>query len=188
MKNSIFNEFEKLNGSKFIKFNSYQSKTTGEIANFIINVNVNEHNMKVNDLEKLKSLTDSDLLTISESKNIALDIVKLGFNELVLAAEKNLSENQKDRSNASIAQTEAYVHITKGVKLNKETMKLYVCGLELRKEVVVKGTYKSVNSSDKTIAKKQIQKVANLSCLKYRNYIFENADQLKISGRIIDLK
>lgn len=185
---NIFAKFDNLNGAKFIGLNSYESKGTGEISNYVLTVNISEHNMKVNDLAKLKSLVESDFLAISQSEKIALDIVKLAFGELVFSAEKNLSENPEDRTVQSQAQTDAYEFLTKGVKLNKTALKLHVCGLEISKEVIVKGVYKVVKSSDKTLAKKAIQKYCKLSCLKYRNFIFENIDQLKITGTTIDLK
>jgi hypothetical protein len=187
MKNSIFDKFNSLKGAKFIGFNGYTAKGTGEVANFVINVNISEMNMKTNDLAKLKALKETDLQKVADSKQIALDIVKLGFDELVFAAEKNISANMEDRTIASQAQTDAYIHICKGVKLNKETRLLYVSGLEQSKTVVFDGVYKTVKSQPKTIAKKAIQKHAELSCLKYRNYIFENAETLKISGTTIEL-
>lgn len=187
MKNSIFDKFNSLNGCKFLGFNGYVSKT-GEKSNFTVNVGISEHNMKQSDLIKLKALTENDLQAVATAKNIALDIVKLGFNELVIAAEKNLSENPEDRSNQSQAQTDAYIHVAKGIKLNKETRQLYVSGLEIAKTIIELGEPKKpVNSAPKTIAKKAIQYKADLSCLKYRNYIFENIDTLKIKGETIEI-
>lgn len=184
----VLNQFDKLNGAKFIKFNGYTSKGTGEISNILLNVNISEINMKKNDFEKLKSLGEDQLKQVAESKGIALNIVQVALNELLVSAEKNLSENLEDRTVQSQAQTNAYYHITKGIKLNKETRQLYVTGLELRKEVIVKGEYKTVNSSAKTIAKNELKKVAQLSSNKYRCFVFDNIDQLKINGRFFELK
>ena len=55
-----------------------------------------------------------------------------------------------------------------------------------RKTVIVAGTYKTVNSRAKTIAKNDIKK--NLKSDKYRTFVIKNlSGTLKINGDTIDI-
>lgn len=184
MKN-IINKFQSFSKSSFISLNAYLAKTSGEIANHVINVNINIMTAKLSDLEKLKNVTESDLILISEKLKIAIDTCKLALSELLASAEKNVSANIEDRTKQSQAQTDAYIFITPAIRLHKETLALHIFGQAISKTVLVEGTYKTVKSSDKTLAKKAIKKHLDLRAEKFRDFIIENTEAVKVQGDTI---
>jgi len=180
-------KFKSLKGAKFISVNNYLSSTSGELANHVINVNISVENAKKTDYERLKNCNDNDLKDISTISGIAIDILKQSLSELIASAEKNLSAKLEDRSAQSQGQTNAYINITPAIKLHLETMAIHVFGQAISKEVLIKGEYKSVNSSTKTIGKNAIKKHLDLRSDKFRNFILGNADTLKVSGQTIEI-
>jgi hypothetical protein len=184
MKN-IINKFQSFSKSSFISLNSYFAKTTGEVANHVINVNISIMSAKLSDLEKLKNITEIQLAQISEKSKIALETCKVALAELLTSAEKNVSANIEDRTAQSQAQTDAYIFITPAIRLHKETLALHIFGQAISKKVLVEGTYKTVNSSDKTLAKKAIKKHLDLRAEKFRDFIIENTETVKVQGDTI---
>lgn len=181
----FLDKFNSLNGAKIIAINNYLSEKSGELANHRINVNISVQEAKRKDFESLKSITDKDLQDISKVCNIAIEVLKVSLSEMLLSAEKNLSEKLSDRTVQSQAQTCAYVDLAPGVKLHPETLAIHIFGMAIDKTVLIKGTYEVVNSSDKTLGKKAITKHLDLRAGKFRNFILANADNLKVSGSTI---
>jgi len=180
--------FKSLFGASFISINNYLAKTSGELANFVINTNINVMNAKKADLQALLSVNDSQLIELSNKFNIAFDICKTALNELIQSLTKNISENLSDRTVNSQAQTNAYVNIGNGLRVNIESNQLHVFGLFINKTVLINGMpKKAVNSSQKTMAKNKLQKELNLKASKFRTFIINNADSLKIKGNVIQL-
>jgi hypothetical protein len=186
MKNLV-NKFRSLNGAKIIGINFYESVTSGEIANHRVNVNISVKNAKESDLKALKALTDKDLIVISDNSKIALDVLKTGLAEMITSAEKNLSANFEDHTNQSKGQSESYFNITPAIRVHIETMTVHIFGQAIDKTVLVKGTYKEVNSSAKTLGKKAITKFCDLKANKFRDFILGQAEQLKVNGDTIEI-
>lgn len=185
--NNFFEKFDKLKGAKFISVNGYKSEKTGEISNFVINVNVKVDNLKKNDLDKLKSVGRIDLNEISKTKNIPIDVLQTALTNVIASAEKNLSANLEDRSNQSKAQTDHYYHINRTMKVHRLTRDFYVTGLRISKKVIVPGTYKQVNSRLLTIAQNSIKKYANLSMVNYRSFKLGNIDNFRMNGETLEV-
>jgi hypothetical protein len=183
----FIDKFRNLKGAKFISINNYLSKESGELANHTINVNISVQEAKRKDFESLKSITDKDLKDIATASNIAVDVLKTSLAEMLVSAEKNLSEKLSDRTAQSQAQTCAYIDLAPGVKLHPETLAIHIFGMAIKKEILVKGEYKSVNSSPKTLGKSAITKHLDLRAGKFRNFILANADNLKVSGTPIEI-
>jgi len=183
----FINKFQSLTSSTFISINNYLAKTSGEVANHVINVNISVLNAKKTDFELLKSCNTDTLKTISAKSFIALDTVKLALTELLASSEKNLNPDKAKRTAQSQAQTDSFIFLTPAIRLHKETMQVHVFGQAINKTVLVKGEYKTVNSSDKTIAnaKKLIKKELNLRTDKFRDFILGNVDNMKVSGDVI---
>lgn len=181
MKNLI-NKFESVKGASFVSINNYLAKTSGEVANHTVNINVSVKNAKLNDLQTLKNCTESDLNNISKLSNLSLDVLKTALAEMLTSAEKNLSEKIEDRTAQSQAQTDTYFHITPAIKIHKDTFDIYIFGQTIKKDVLVSGEFKTVNSSAKTLAKKAITKHLDLRAGKFREYCLGNIDTLKIAG------
>ena len=188
MKNAknFFDGMSNLSGAKFINLNGYKSETSGEIANHNILTNIIVMNAKKKDLITLQG-ADVKVISDKASKQIAIDIFSQALSEMVISAEKNTSANIEDRTAQSQAQTDAYLPITNSLKIHKETGKLHIFGFANQKKVLVKGEYKTVNSSDKTLAKQQITKVLKLRSGKFRTFIVENIESVTLEGKTLNI-
>ena len=182
----FFDGIENLNGAKFINLNGYKSEASGEVANHNILVNIKVMNAKAKDLVTLES---ADVKVISENatKIFAMEILKMALTEMLVSSKKNLSENIEDRTAQSQAQTDAYLPIVNGLKIHKETGNLHIFGFANQKKILVKGVYKIVNSSDKTLAKKEITKVLKLRAGKFRTFIIDNIESVKMEGKTLNI-
>jgi hypothetical protein len=182
----FINKFQSLKGATIIGINGYESKTTGEVANHQVNVNISVENAKKTDLNLLYNCSDAVVLKVADKGKIALDIVRLALSELVASAEKNLSAKVEDRSAQSQGQTDAYIYLTPAIRLHKDTMNVHIFGQGMSKQVLVEGEYKTVNSAPKTIAKNMLKKELNLRSDKFRDFILGNVDSLKVNGTTIE--
>lgn len=178
---SFFDKFGNLKGAKFLGIKGYENKN-GEVANLTILVNFSVEKAKANDLEKLKALTVVELSKLAEDNNLNKDVMLKAHEELIASGEKNLSEDVKDRNVNSQAQTDAYLHLTKGLKMHKETMDVFIYGLVNTKTILVHGEYPARNKREKTVCREVITKHCKLRMNKYRQYNVGNLEQLKIDG------
>lgn len=178
----LFDKFNNLSGAQFIGIKNYASSTTGEVSNFTILTHYSIMEAKKKDLNTLESLTFTDVEDIAEAKELDKVVVFEALTELIASARKNLSENLEDRTTNSQAQTDAYLHIGKSLKINKTSMDVYVVGMVINKQVVTPGEYKKVNSRPKTIAKKAIAKHCDLRMNKYRNLKVGQAEKINVDG------
>jgi hypothetical protein len=172
-------------GVQFISIKSYLAKTTGELANYTINVGLSVENAKENDLKKLQGCSLDDLTKLSTKTGISIEICQTALSELIASAEKNLNPDITKRSAGSQAQTDAYLQLCKGIRMHKETMQIFIFGQHISKQVIQKGEYKTVNSSDKTLAKNAIKKYLNLTTDKFREFTLSNISEVKIQGKAI---
>jgi len=156
-----------------------------------------------NDLETLKGF-DHTTLFLSEGethnhttkKGVKVieakeynEIVTKGYNELIVSLEKRTSD-EKTKAEllakgdktivASVAQTEAYDHIGKGLKA-KDGL-LYIYGLMVKKTVLQKGDYPTKFSQAKTIVKDKIKDINELRDTKYKQFKLGELETLKIQG------
>jgi len=174
-------------GTEFICVNNYVSKGTGEIANHTINVGITVMNAKKNDYKALQNCTSADLEKMNEVENFGLETYKKAYFEMLASAEKNLNPDMSKRTKQSQATTGTYIQLTPAIKYCEGTGELHIFGQKIAKKVIVKGTYKTVNSADKTLAKKMITKTLNLRAGKYRNFIINNVESVKTKGEIIEV-
>lgn len=183
---NLFGIFSSLVGSKFVGLNNYLSKGTGDLSNYRLCCNISEENMKRADLNKLKKVTDEDLVRLSNAKGIALEVFKIAITKLIASAEQNLSKELENRTTASQAQTDAYIPITKGIKINKASLNVHISGIEVSKTIIEKGEpKKATKHGDLVIAQNAIKDDKKLASLKYRTFVLSNADALKVSGEMI---
>jgi hypothetical protein len=182
----FFDGISNLNGAKFINLNGYKSETSGEIANHNILTNIIVMNAKKKDNFMLKTI-DLAKLTALSTKKIAPDVFKQALNELILASDKNISENKEDRTAASQSQTDAYLPISNSIRILKATGEIHIFGFANQKKIIVKGTYKTVNSNDKTIAKQEITKLAKLRAGKFRTYKLNNIQSVVLEGKTLNI-
>lgn len=178
IKMNVFNKFNELSGAKFVGINGYLNKK-GELSNQTINCNISVENAKISDLATLENFD------VSNFDNI--ELAKTALSELVESAKKNLAKDVADRSVSSQAQTNAYIPLGKGLKINKETGALHITGFAHSKTILVEGEYPTTNKREKTVIKDAIKKEADLKMNKYRSFIFQNADELIVTGDTIQI-
>jgi hypothetical protein len=178
-----------LKGTSFVGIKSYEN-SKGEISDFTLLANVSYYNMLVKDLRKLVELDLTNLFAKYEN----LELVQKPYTELLESYTKRLSDEQtKAKLLAegdstivrSVAQSEIYVNLGNGLRVNKQTNELHVYGLIARKKVIKSIEYKQVKSRLNTIIKNEISKLANLRSDKFRNFIVGNIDEIKVNGMII---
>ena len=186
---NLLDQFAKVKGAKIIAVNGYVStskRIEPETANYVLNVNVNIENAKKKDLETLKNFPASQLLEIAEKCGATNEIALQALEELIISKEQNLSKELNERTNQSIAQTEAYTQLGKGLKFHNETGVLYVSGFQISKKVLIEGVYKPTNSGAKTKVKRAIEKTLRMS--KFRIFKIVSANQIAVSGGTVQIK
>lgn len=176
-----------IKGTSFVGIRDYENKQ-GELSNYTLNVGINYENVLKNDFNTLKNNQVEIVETLKKSYPIA--IIEQAYKELLTSLEKRLSDEitkanlraENDKTIlASDAQIDAYINLTKGIKLHKDTMQLHVFGLVVKKTVLKAIEYKQTKSRELTIVKNKIEKFCDFKQSKYRTFIFNKAD-VKIKG------
>jgi hypothetical protein len=179
----LMQKFASLKGAKFVGINGYTNKS-GEVSNQIINCNINIENAKKADLETLKNFPASKLNEIATKVGASKEDALRAIEELIVSAERNLTAD--NRTASSVAQTDAYTQLGKGIKFHNETGDLYITGFANNKTVLVEGEYKKVNSSAKTLVKKAVNKSLKMS--KFRSFRLSNIGrELHVTGSTVQL-
>ncbi len=174
-----------INGTSFVGVRGYES-SKGEISNQTLLVGYNYANMLKKDFETLKKL---DIKSVIEKYGT---VVAMGaYGELLNSLAKltateeekeELSKKGDSTMNRSNGQIDAFTTLATGIKQHNETGKIYVTGLSVKKTVLKEGTYKAVNSRPKTLAKKEIKKLADLQTDKIRRFTFKDVSELRLQG------
>lgn len=165
--------FSKINGTQFVAIRNYEN-SKGEVANHVVNLNVDYGKAKLKDIETLKNLDVSTL----DSKGLGKDLMEQARQALLGAA---ISPN-KARSNG---QTEAYKTICNGVSVyvgqdESKQGEIKIFAMAVSKKVIVEGVYPKVNSRPLTIAKNIIKK--ELKATKFRRLTLNNVGAVKAQG------
>lgn len=181
----IRSQFRSVKGAKFLNVNGYFAKSSGEIANHNIIVNVDVLKAKEADLLTLKNFPASQLNEIATKVGASKEDALRGIEELIISAEKNLSKEFEDRTNQSKAQSDAYLSLGKGLRVHLDTLEVYVSGFANSKVVLKEGVHKSVNSKPKTLVKKAVSKTLKMSS--FRQFKLGQASTLAVSGSTIQL-
>jgi len=157
-----------IKGTSYVGIRGYEN-SKGEISDFTLLANISYYNMLVNDLRKLVELDLTNLF----AKYGNLELVQKPYTELLESYTKRLSDEQTKETllalgdstiKRSVAQSEVYVNLGNGLRVNKETNELHVYGLIARKKVIKAIEYKEV---------------------KFRNFIVGNIDEIKVNGLTI---
>jgi hypothetical protein len=149
----------------------------GEVSNYTINLGASYGNAKEADTEWLKNQTNIVDVDFGDYKAFA----KEAWAEM-LEARTNPKQATVNRSEG---QTEAYITVCPNIRVHKETGRIFIYGFVVSKTVLVKGTYKSVNSSGKTLAKKKIGK--HLKTENFRQVAFDKLETVKAKGQEIEI-
>ena len=146
-----------LDGNKSARFVSllYRAKESGELARHTILLNVNRTNALKRDLAVLKR----------KQGRFADPIKNLACDELIASITETLTTG----SNSQYTKKGYYEGQGNGnVQVSVQDV-CYVRGYTLGKEVLEKGTYKTVKSAPKTIAKNELRReLKNTRCREFR--------------------
>jgi hypothetical protein len=192
MKNSTNNNVvtaiaKTIKGTAFIGLKGYENKQ-GEVSNQTIIGGITYENVLVHDFNQLKEKQQKAFDTLI--KDYTNELILIAYTNLYNSLEKRLSSDevkealrqQNDQTiKLSDAQKDAYIHLAKGVKLNKETNQLHIFGLVVRKQIVKAIEYKETNSKELTIVQNKIKKICEFKQDKYRSFIFDNG-QVNLQG------
>jgi hypothetical protein len=171
-----------IKGTSFIGIRNYANKQ-GEVSNQTIIAGITYENCLLNDFKVLQENKDKVFGILQ--KDYSTELVETAYNNVYVSLEKRLSSDevkealrqQNDKTiGLSDGQKNAYIHLTKGVKLHIETMQIHVFGLVVRKTVIKPIEYKETKSRDLTLAQNKIKKVCEFKQDKYRNFIFDKAE------------
>lgn len=165
MENGIYqlllDTFMKYKGVGFVSL-QYTNKE-GELSKRLLNLGAKLENAKKSDLE----LIEKGIPYVASEKWTPKD----WFTALSEQRQSLLKPNE----NRSNGQLNGYITLNDengSVKYNVNTQEIYLFGKSERKEVLRVGVYKTVNSSSKTLAKKQIQKALKTS--QFRTLLLKN--------------
>lgn len=176
-----------IKGTSFIGVQNY-TNSKGEVSNQTIVGGITYEKCLVNDFNALQTKQNEIFETLQ--KTYANSVIEIAYNNLYISLEKRLSSEEvkqalREQNDFTIkksdAQIDAYIHIAKGVKLHKETQKLHIFGLVVRKKVIAPIEYKEVKSRELTIVQNKIKKLCEFKQDKYRNFIFDKAE-VKLKG------
>lgn len=176
-----------IKGTSYVGIRNYENKQ-GEVSNQTIIAGITYENCLLNDFKVLQENQNKVFEVLG--KDHEKELIEKAYKNLYDSLEKRLSSEevkealrqQNDKTiMLSDAQKDAYVHITKGIKVNKETNQIHVFGLVQRKTVLKAIEYKQTNSRELTIVQNKIKKLCEFKQDKYRNYIFDKAE-VKLQG------
>lgn len=179
--------FSTLNGSKFVGVREYLSKTSGEVANHVVNVNFSYGNAVKKDLKALQCATKKDIQAIAKN-GFSIELIEQAIAKLSTSFINNM--NKETASNQSKAQNDAYIKINDCVKYCIETKEIMFYAMAISKKVIVPGTYKTVKSRELTLCQNAIKKHFDFSTSKFRQFIIskEHLSKVVSNGENYDLE
>jgi hypothetical protein len=178
---------KKIKNNHFVGVRDYVNKQ-GEKSNYLINSGVSYLKILNDDLQSLTENKKDIIETLQ--KSYPIELINTAFDNVLTSLNKRLSdETTKEQLRAegdktiaqSDAQIDAYINLATGVKLHKDSLKIHVYGLVVRKTILQAIEYKKVNSRDLTIVQNKIKKLAEFKQDSYRTFIFDKAE-VKMQG------
>jgi hypothetical protein len=168
---ALFSDGNTPNGVRFVSF-EYKAKGTGELARHTVLFGASLKNAYVADAETIESLELSGIHAEAQAA-----ILKSINNSLTKGIGNNDNYTQKDTYNA----------LATGIKVHKETGEIHISGRSIQKKVLEKGVYKETKSRPLTIAKREVEKMANSKRSKIRSYCLSEIKTARIDGDTIVL-
>lgn len=159
----------------FVRVLNYSNdKGNGEVADYTINMGITYANAKNSDIEFLRDAANLANIDFGKFKHLA-ETARMEMLQSALNPENRRSQ----------AQTDAYQTVCPNVRVHKDSGRVFIYGLVVRKDVTVKGSYKAVNSADLTLTKRVIEKLLKTS--KFRQLAFDKLDTVKAKGEEIEI-
>lgn len=163
-------------GAKFGNI-TYRSVETGELAKYRVLLGTNTQELYKKDVDTLAAL-------MVDLSGVALVAAQEVMSSLVNSI-TNMVNGTKNTA-YSLADVRLDVDGVPGVWLHKETGVLYLNCLVEEKTVIEPGVYKKVNSSEKTLAKKEIEKGLRKS--KIRTFVIKSVNRCAANGEVIEVE
>lgn len=160
-------------GARFVSF-LYTSKDTHETAIYTIILGVN-----------IKAAYERDLKIIGKIRPQGL-FERVAREEILESLRASLTKGIGN--NPAYTQKGLFQSISKGIRLNKNTLQLHLFGFVIRKQIIKEGIFKKINSSQKTIAKKMLRR--RMKCSKFRDYILDvqNISGIRLNGKLLEIQ
>jgi hypothetical protein len=159
-------------GAQFARF-TYTAKGTGEVASYLVNLGVDIEKVYTNDLATLDNL----IPTLQGIERVAAE-------ELRDSIKKSLTVGIGNNPDATSAHAYTSIDGVRGLKVHNETGHLHLLCMLVQKDVIQEGTHKEVRSSEKTIAKRKIERLLRRS--KIRQFILPNISRAALRGEVLD--
>ncbi len=163
----VFKTIGKTRGCKFAAI-TYRSKGANELACHTILLGAS-----------LKKAYESDLETLLNYKPQG-DIEEKATFEMISSIQKSLTKGIG--KNESYTQKGVWSQVIPNVRIDSSGERIQVLGMVTNKRVIEAGTYKTIKSSPKTLAKKAIKKALNLKVPRIRAFSLESANINRIAG------
>ena len=185
--NSVVAVAKTIKSTSFVGVRNYENKQ-GEISNQTILAGISYENCLLNDFKVLQE-KQKEVFVILQ-KEFSKEVIEKAYQNVFTSLEKRLSSEEvkealrleNDKTIAlSDAQINAYKHLAKGVKMNKETLQIHIFGLVVKKTILQPIEYKEVKSRELTIVQNKIKKLCNFKQDKYKTFIFDNSE-IKMQG------
>lgn len=160
---------------KFISL-TYKAKETGEIARHTLIVGASTEKLYEKDIAQLETA----LTTLA-------GIDKLAASEILASRKKSLEVGIGNNPAYTCRGVYAPLAGMSGIKVHMEKGTLYVSGLVESKKVLVAGTYKEVNSSEKTLAKRAIEKTLPSGRFRQFCLTFDNLLRVAANGETLEI-
>lgn len=185
--NSVVAVAKTIKSTSFVGIRNYANKQ-GEISNQTILAGISYENCLLNDFKVLQE-KEKELFVILQNE-YSKEVIEKAYQNVFTSLEKRLSSEEvkevlrleNDKTIAlSDAQINAYKHLAKGVKMNKETLQIHIFGLVVKKTILQPIEYKETKSKELTIVQNKIKKLCNFKQDKYRTFIFDNSE-IKMQG------
>jgi RNA binding exosome subunit len=163
-------------GGNLVSVRGYTNRY-GEVSNQRFNISINYQKAMEQDVKLIRNFDVSEL-----ADRFPMPTLRQAQDELVVALERRINGEGGARSNA---QKDAYVNLGNGLRLKEGT--LYLWGLRMDKQKLMEGEYPEVNSSEKTIVKKAIQKHLNTKTNRIINLKLGGLETVKLKGMKVKL-
>lgn len=167
----IIKNFSEVNKGLFVGIREYEAKTSGEIANHVVNVNFSYGAAIEKDIKKLQDVTNEDIINIVSKFGVDAELVNKAIDKLLTSFVNN--QNKETQSNQSKAQQDTYINVTSSIKMHKETKNFHIYALSVNKSILKEGVRKEVNSRPLTIAQNAVKKYLEFTTIKFRNFIID---------------
>lgn len=171
-----------ITGVQFIGIRSYKNKY-GEISDQVINAGIPRHAVIKKNRSKYQRAMENMTTMSYLVQTYGEVLTKKAFSELLKSCETCLEGTNTN----SLAQINAYVYITNGMKYCIATRQLMISGYGVSKTILVKGEYPVTNKRKLTLCKDDIKRLAGIK-ENFKQFILDigKIGTVKIAGKTFE--